>query len=47
MAEVLPELQNLKNVNFGDCLVRPDGARAIAEAIKNSHRGLKVVIHKC
>ena len=42
MAEVLPDLQDLKVINFGDCLVRSDGARAIAEAIKDGHRQLEV-----
>ena len=43
MAEVLPELQKLRIVNFGDCLVRPEGARAIAEAMKSNHQLLEVV----
>lgn len=42
MAEVLPNLQELRVINFGDCLVRSDGARAIAEAIKEGHKLLEV-----
>ena len=42
MAEVLPNLQQLRVINFGDCLVRPGGAKAIAEAIKNGHPLLQV-----
>lgn len=45
MAEVLPDLQDLKVINFGDCLVRSDGARAIAEAIKDGHRQLEVGVY--
>ena len=47
MAEVLPDLQDLKVINFGDCLVRSDGARAIAEAIKDGHRQLEVGCVMC
>lgn len=43
MAEVLPNLQELRVINFGDCLVRSDGARAIAEAIKEGHKLLEEV----
>jgi len=42
MAEVLPNLQELRVINFGDCLVRSDGAREIAEAIKEGHKLLEV-----
>ena len=45
MAEVLPDLQDLRVINFGDCLVRSDGARAIAEAIKDGHRQLEVGVY--
>lgn len=44
MAEVLPDLQDLRVINFGDCLVRSGGARAIAEALKDGHRQLEVSI---
>lgn len=43
MAEVLPCLQKLRVINFGDCLVRPEGGRAIAEAIKDGHQLLEVI----
>ena len=42
MAEVLPNLQELRVINFGDCLVRSDGARAIAQALKEGHKLLEV-----
>jgi Ran GTPase-activating protein (RanGAP) involved in mRNA processing and transport len=42
MAGVLPDLQKLKVINFGDCLVRPEGAHAIADAIKEGHQQLEV-----
>lgn len=42
MAQVLPSLQKLRVINFGDCLVRPEGARAIASAIGDSHQLLEV-----
>ena len=42
MAEVLPVLQELRNINFGECLVRSRGAAAIAEAIQDSHKLLEV-----
>lgn len=42
MADVLPSLQKLRVINFGDCLVRPEGAQAIATAIKDSHKQLEV-----
>ena len=42
MAAVLPSLQKLERINFGDCLLKPDGGRAIATAITNGHMKLKV-----
>lgn len=42
MANVLPNLQKLRVINFGDCLVKPEGAQAIAGAIKDSHQQLEV-----
>lgn len=42
MAEVLPHLQKLRVINFGDCLVRAEGAKAIADAIKEGHQQLEV-----
>ncbi len=44
MAEVLPSLPKLRVINFGDCLVRSDGAYAIADAIKDGHQQLEVII---
>ena len=42
MAQVLPMLQDLRIINFGECLVRSRGAAAIAEAIKDGHMLLEV-----
>lgn len=42
MAEALPHLQKLRVINFGDCLVRSEGAHAIAKAIKEGHQLLEV-----
>ena len=42
MAEVLPELPKLRVINFGDCLVRPEGAQAIASVLKDGHHQLEV-----
>ena len=47
LAEVLPNLQELRTVNLGDCLVRNDGATAIAEAIKGGHKLLQVSLFVC
>ena len=46
MAAVLPTLQDLRSINFGDCLIRPGGARAIAAAIQDGHRLLEVLRNK-
>ena len=43
MATVLPSLQELRSINFGDCLLRSGGARAIAAAIHDGHRQLEVL----
>lgn len=43
MADVLPNLQKLRVINFGDCLVRPGGAQAIASVIKDGHQQLEVI----
>ena len=42
IAAILPRLQQLRVVNFGECLVRTDGAKAIAEAITDQHQLLEV-----
>ena len=34
MANALPSLQQIRVLNFGDCLVRNEGARAIAKVIR-------------
>lgn len=44
MAAVLPSLQELRSINFGDCLIRPGGASAIAAAIRDGHKKLEVHI---
>ena len=38
----LPKLQNLEVVNFGDCLVRTEGAKALAMSLKDGHQNLTV-----
>lgn len=43
--QVLPKLQNLEVINYGDCLVRTEGAIAITEALKEGHQKLKVIVH--
>jgi hypothetical protein len=35
-------MQQLEQVNFGDCLVRSKGALAIAEALSEGHSKLRV-----
>jgi Ran GTPase-activating protein 1 len=48
--QVLPKLQNLEVINFGDCLVRTEGAVALSDALKEGHQKLKVicyVVHFC
>ncbi len=42
IATVLSELQQLRVINFGECLVRSNGAKLIADAIKDGHNGLQV-----
>ena len=42
MADVIPSLQELEVINFGECLVRSEGAVAIAQAIKDGHQMLRV-----
>lgn len=43
--QVLPKLQNLEVINYGDCLVRTEGAIAITEALKEGYQKLKVIVH--
>lgn len=42
--QVLPKLQNLEVINFGDCLIRTEGAKVIANAISESHEKLRVSV---
>ncbi len=42
LAAALPDLQNLRVINLGDCLVRSEGGLVIAEAFKNGHCQLEV-----
>ena len=43
MAETLKQLNNVRVVNFEDCLVRSEGAVAIGEALRDGHKSLQVV----
>lgn len=43
IAEVLPNLQQLRVINFGDALVRPDGAKAISSSLQEQHQSLEVL----
>ncbi|KOB77290.1 Ran GTPase-activating protein, partial [Operophtera brumata] len=36
IAQALPTLKNLKEINFGDCLLKSAGARALAQAFRDS-----------
>ena len=40
--QVLPKLQNLEVINFGDCLVRSEGAKVIARSLTDGHKKLRV-----
>ena len=42
IAEVLGDLQNLKIINFDDCLVQSDGAKALSSALQDGHQLLEV-----
>lgn len=42
MALVLPKLQRLKIINFGDCLIRTKGAEFLAKALSDGHLELEV-----
>jgi len=41
MAKVLPNLKNLEVINFGDCLVKTEGAKALAECLRSALNNLK------
>lgn len=43
MAAVLPLLQHLTLINFGDCLVRTKGAQYLAQALSGGHNQLQEV----
>lgn len=45
IAGVLPDLQDLRVLNLGECLVRSEGATLIAGALENGHALLEVYTH--
>lgn len=38
---MLPSLKNLEVINFGDCLVKTEGAKALAKSLRTSVNNLK------
>lgn len=44
IAKALPNLQRLQQINFGDCLLKTDGAILLAGGLKNGHTALKELI---
>jgi Ran GTPase-activating protein 1 len=40
--QVLPKLQELEVINFGDCLLRNGGAKSLASALKKGQDKLRV-----
>ena len=40
--QALPKLKNLEVINFGDCLIRTEGAQAIAGVFKHGLNNLQV-----
>lgn len=44
IADVLPQLENLEHINFGDCLLRTKGVLFLADAVKNSHLNMMEII---
>ena len=42
IANILPDLQKLQVINFGECLVRSEGAIALATALMDGHPLLEV-----
>lgn len=42
--KALPNLQSLKEINFGDCLLKTKGALLLAEGLKEGHKNLEVLI---
>lgn len=41
-SQALKHLRSIQVINFGDCLVRPEGAKAIAESVSEGLPILKV-----
>ena len=39
--QVLPSLKSLEVVNFGDCLIKTKGAKALAECLRSALNNLK------
>jgi len=39
--QVLPNLKNLEVINFGDCLVKTEGAKAFAGCLRSAVNNLK------
>lgn len=44
LSQALKYLNSIQVINFGDCLVRPSGAVAIAESISEGQPILKVAL---
>lgn len=40
IAKVLPSLQKLRQINFGDCLLKTSGVILLADGLKNGHTAL-------
>lgn len=43
MSRSIPKLQELEVINFEDCLMRTKGVKALAKAIKDAHKNLRVL----
>ena len=39
--QVLPSLKSLEVINFGDCLVKTEGAKALAKSLRGAVNNLK------
>lgn len=44
ISKALSSLQNLKEINFGDCLLKTKGALLLADGLKDGHKKLEVLI---
>ena len=42
VAAVLPDLQDIRIIDLGECIVRSDGAMVLAKALENGHKKLEV-----